>query len=377
MRILILIYEYPPIGGGGGRVAQDIGRRLSENGHDVLVLTAHYGDLPLEEKDGTMTIRRLPSGRKQPFKAGLDAMAGFVWAAFWHGLGLIQTWKPDLIHTHFAVPSGAAAWALSVFTRTPYVLTAHLGDVPGGVPEKTGKWFRWIAPLTPSIWKRASAVTAVSEFTRSLAEPYYKVPVAVIPNGVDLQAVDPGEIRVNTPPRLVFAGRFMAQKNPITLVRVLAGLKDLPWTCAMIGDGPLRPEVEQEIAVHGLQERFELPGWVTPEVVLEQFSHSDILFMPSLSEGLPVTGVQAMAMGLAIVAGRVGGFVELVEPAVNGYLEDPHDIQAFQRDLHELLTDPVRLESFRKAGRQLAARYDLSHVVAAYEQIYTRVIQSK
>jgi L-malate glycosyltransferase len=373
MRILILIYEYPPIGGGGGRVAQDTGRRLSQRGHEVLVLTAHYSDLPFIEKDGEMMIYRLKSGRKQPFKAGLGAMAGFVFASLWNGGDIIRRWKPDLIHVHFAVPTGASAWALSMLTHTPYVLTAHLGDVPGGVPEKTGKWFRWIAPFTPPIWKRASAVVAVSEHTRRLALQHYPVPIDVIPNGVDLEAVDPGEITANTPPRLVFAGRFMAQKNLVTLVRSLAGLTELPWRCTLIGDGPTRPEVEQEIAACGLQDRFELPGWISPEAVLAEFGRSDILFMPSLSEGLPVTGVQAMAMGLAIVAGRAGGFVELVEPGINGYLEDPHDIAGFQHDLRALLVDPARLLAFRKASRRLAARYDLNRVVESYEQVFKRV----
>ena len=70
---------------------------------------------------------------------------------------LAREWKPDLIHVHFAVPAGALAWILRRLTGIPYVLTAHLGDVPGGVPEKTGRWFRWIYPFTPPIWKKSEA----------------------------------------------------------------------------------------------------------------------------------------------------------------------------------------------------------------------------
>ena len=60
-----------------------------------------------------------------------------------------------------------------------------------------------------------------------------------------------------------------------------------------------------------------MPGWVTPEQVVERLSHSDILFMPSLSEGLSIVGLQALSMGLAIVASRIGGFIDLVEHDVN------------------------------------------------------------
>lgn len=158
MRILVLIYEFPPVGGGGGRVAEDICRGLAKRGHELVVLTSHYKGLPrLEPRDG-MLIRRIPVGRRVPFKAHFLDMFGYVMIGFFAGLGIILRWKPDVMHVHFAVPSGALALPLAWLTGVPYVLTAHLGDVPGGVPDKTERWFRWIFPLTPPIWKRAAHV---------------------------------------------------------------------------------------------------------------------------------------------------------------------------------------------------------------------------
>ena len=72
-------------------------------------------------------------------------------------------------------------------------------------------------------------MVAVSEFTRQLALEHYKREIEVIPNGVDLDRLRPAGIRVNDPPRIVFAGRFMAQKNPLQIVHALAELEDLPW----------------------------------------------------------------------------------------------------------------------------------------------------
>lgn len=297
-------------------------------------------------------------------------MIGYVWAGFWQGQRLIRRWQPDVVHVHFAVPAGVVAWALSVLTGVPYVLTAHLGDVPGGVPEKTGKWFHWIKPFTPPIWRRAAKVAAVSAFTRDLALVHYPVDIEVVPNGVDMQELDPGEIVVNDPPQVVFAGRFMPQKNPLQIVEALAAVADLPWHCVMMGDGPLRGDVEQSIAQHGLEERFTLPGWVTPEEVIDCYRKSDIFFMPSLSEGLPVVGVQSMSMGLALVLGAAGGNVELIEDGVNGYLRAPHDQDGYVAVLRELLGDPVRLLEVRQASRKMAERFDLRKIVAAYEQLF-------
>jgi glycosyltransferase involved in cell wall biosynthesis len=370
MRILVLIHEFPPVGGGGGRAAEDICTALARRGHELTVLTAHLRGLPRDEMRNGLRIIRLPSLRTQPYKTGLAAMAAFVLAGFKAGYCFIRRWHPDVIHVHFAVPAGAAALVLSRLTGVPYVLTAHLGDVPGGVPEKTGGWFRWLYPFTPSIWRGAKRVVAVSEYTRKLALKHYPVDVRVIPNGVDLKVLTPAALSVHKPPVVVFAGRFMPQKDPVGLVETLARVRDLPWMCTMLGDGPLRPQVEATIAAHGLAGRFRLPGWVTPEDVISHFAESDLLFMPSLSEGLPVVGVQALAMGLAIVANKVGGFVDLVEPGRNGSLAEPGDREGLTAALRALLSNPAALEKARRRSRELARRFDIESVADDYQAIF-------
>ncbi|MBC8508575.1 MAG: glycosyltransferase family 4 protein [Anaerolineales bacterium] len=376
MRILVVIYEFPPVGGGGGRVAEDICRGLVRRGHDVRILTSHLKGLPKYENQDGIEILRVPVGRRTPFKAGFIDMLGYIILGFLPGMRLIARWKPDLMHVHFAVPSGALAKLLSMVTGVPYLLTAHLGDVPGGVPDKTDRWFRWVFPFTPPIWKSAAKVCAVSEFTQQLAKESYSVNAQMIPNGVDLAMLNPGEITVGEPPRIIFAGRFVSQKNPLQIVRTLAQLADLPWNCVMVGDGPLRPEIEAEIERHGLNDRFTLTGWVSPDDVIEWFRKSDILFMPSLSEGLPVVGVQALAMGLAVVASRIGGFIELVEPDQNGYLLDGYDDAMGVEELRMLISSPERLGEFRRTSRQLASRFDVEHIVDSYEGELQSVIDS-
>jgi glycosyltransferase involved in cell wall biosynthesis len=371
MRILILIHEFPPVGGGGGRVAQDISQALVRRGHEVAILTAHLKGLPRQENVGGVQVIRIPSLRRQSYRADMAAMAAYIVAGLWAGCRLIRRWRPDVIHVHFAVPAGALAWALSRLTRVPYVLTTHLGDVPGGVPDKTSGWFRWLLPFTPPIWKAARYVTAVSEFTRQLALQHYPVDIRVVPNGVDLQSLKPEKIAIQDPPVIVFAGRFVPQKNPLQIVATLAGMQDLSWRCAMLGDGPLLKEVKQAIGRYGLEGRFTLmDGWVTPEEVIARFSKSDILFMPSLSEGLPVVGVQALAMGLAIVAGRVGGFLGLVEQGKNGFLCAPDDRAGLEAALRTLLADKSTLLSARSESRRLAERFDLLRIVDTYEAIF-------
>jgi len=374
MRILVLNHEFPPIGGGGGRAAESICETLAKRGHEIKVLTSHLKNLSYQEQRDGYQIIRIPSLRTQPFRAGFLSMLAYVLAGLWAGLRLIRVFHPDVIHVHFAVPAGALAWILSRITGIPYVLTAHLGDVPGGVPEKTGGWFRPVFPFTRPIWKNAAARVAVSEFTRRLALQHYSEEILVIPNGVDVYSLKPHSIQINHPPVIVFAGRFMPQKAPAQVVRILNEIKDQPWNCVMIGDGPLLPEVKKSIADFGLEDRFTLTGWITPEEVMTWFDKSDILFMPSLSEGLPVVGVQALAKGLAIVASRVGGFVDLVDEDQNGYLIPPQDTAAFSGRLRDALKNPARLLSLRQSSLEKAKSFEITRIAGQYEIIFMSIL---
>lgn len=377
MRILVLIYEFPPIGGGGGRAAYDICKDLAARGHEVIVLTAHMMGLPFEEMQDGIGIVRVRSLRREAFRATFPVMLAYVLSGFWAGIRLIRFYRPEIIHAHFAVPSGALAWVLSILTGIPYVLTAHLGDVPGGVPEKTGKWFRWLMPFTYPIWKHAKGIVAVSEYTRQLALQHYPVEISVIPNGADVKLLAPAEIKVNQPVRLVFAGRFVHQKNPLAIIQILSQIKDLEWRCTMLGDGPLFEEVKAEIGRNGMQNWFDLPGWITPQQVLDWFSKSDILFMPSLSEGLPVVGVQALAKGLALVVSDIGGFVDLVDDGRNGFLIETDDFIKFEEALRILILNPDHLLNYRKTSLQKAGDFDIARIAEKYLFLFEDILSKE
>ncbi len=99
--------------------------------------------------------------------------------------------------------------------------------------------------------------------------------------------------------------------------------------------------------------------------------------MPSLSEGFPLTGVQGLAMGLAIVASQVGGFMDLVIPGENGYLCLPNDLAGMQNALRQLLTDGYLLQRMRERSREHSRQFDLATVVTGYEEIFVNVVVKK
>ncbi len=373
MKILVLTHEFPPVGGGGGRVALDLAAGLARRGHDIRVLTAHLEGLsPVETVEGVQ-VERIGTSRRAAFRAGFAEMADYDRAAVSSGRKIIREWQPDLLHAHFAVPAGAAAYLLHQLTGIPYVLTIHLGDVPGAVPEKTDHWFRLVYPFTPPIWQNAARAVAVSQFTRELARRYYQTPVEVIHNGVDLAALPPHRPAKNGIPRIVFAGRFVETKNPLHMVEALIRIKNLPWRCAMLGDGPQLEAVRKTVTGAGLEDRVELPGWVTPEQVLDRFAASDILCLPSRAEGLSVVGIQALAMGLAMAVSNAGGNRELVEEGQNGFSVPVGDVDALTGALRRLVEDPALRLACRQKSLLLAEKFSLACAIERYEVLFQSI----
>lgn len=371
MRILTLNHEYPPIGGGGGKACQEIAGELVNRGHELIILTSHFKGLPKTENYHNFNLIRMPTARRKLYQAGFLSMGLYILQAVIKGLQIIRKWKPELIHVHFAVPAGFAAFVLHQLTGIPYLLTTHLGDIPGGSPEKTDKWFRWVFPFTKPIWREAAKITTVSAFSASLAGEAYGITPIIIPNGIIVR--ESLTITPHTPPVILFAGRFVAQKNLDVFMDVLESIRNIPWKCVMLGNGALFEHITSRIKQAGLSDRFSLPGWVEPPQVIATMEKSDVLFMPSLTEGLPVVGVQALEAGLAIVASNVGGFIDLVKNEKNGILCSPVDKQTIVEGLRNLLSHQDKLMQARNYSHELAKNFSINKIVDKYESLFMEI----
>ncbi len=377
MNILVLIHEYPPIGGGGGPIAADLSKEWVKEGNRVRIITAAFGNLPQKEIQNGVEIIRIKSHRKESFRAKMPAMIGFLNASIRYLFFKMKDFKPDIIHVHFAVPNGPAAMIYSRFTHIPYVITIHLGDIPGASPEKTKNWFKVIYPFTPPIWKNAAKIIAVSEYSKDLALKSYSVNIDVISNGIDYEKIHNANIEIHHDTQIVFAGRFVPQKNISTIIKTLNNLKGLNWHCTLIGDGQEKDNIISLINESSMQNKFTLTGWKEPEDVMNIFKQSDILFLPSLYEGLSVVGIQAMACGLALVLSNRGGNPEIVKEGFNGFIEDPNDINSFTADIRELLQNKGKLIEFRNNSLCLAKEFDIKKSANSYLRIFNQIVNNK
>ena len=367
MRILVLCYEYPPLGGGGGRVAQSIAVQMAARGHEVRVQTAALGFHSTHEEHDGVEVFRTASGRRAPDTCAVHEMGLYCATSFFPTLRHIREWKPDVIHAHFAVPTGILAWTVHRITGVPYVLTAHLGDVPGGVPDQTDTLFKLIDPLARRIWKDAVAATAVSSFVQELAQLAYRRPVTRILNGIDLTDTPPPPEAVRHIRHLVFVGRFNRQKNLPLLINTFARLSEKNWRATIVGDGPDREEAMRLINQHHLSEYITLPGWLPSAQVAEILNDADILCMPSASEGMPVAAVEALKYGLAIVASDIPGVRDVVEHGVNGYRLRLDD--SYAHKLSWLLESDETLQAMKHASWEKARGFDIKNIADQYEQV--------
>ena len=366
LKILVLCYEYPPIGGGGGRVAAQVAASLARRGHAVRVLTGGMRHLARREVRDQVEVVRSFSFRRRQDTCTVPEMALYLATGFFPVLRESRKWRPDVVHAHFAVPTGLLALAAKLLTGVPYVLTAHLGDVPGGVPEQTDHLFRLVGPLVKPVWRAARHVTAVSRFTAELAARAYGVEPTVIPNGVP--PIPTPQVRVHSPRRIIMAGRLSIQKNPLLALEALSLIGNLDWSFDVIGDGPLGPDVREFAQREGIGGRVVQHGWISSDQVAQLMAEGDILLMPSLHEGLPVVAIEALQWGLVIVGSQIGGMRDVVEEGRNGFLCELSPA-AFAQKLAALLACPATLERMRRASREKAGDFDLEKIVAAYESV--------
>ena len=257
------------------------------------------------------------------------------------------------------------------------MLTAHLGDVPGGVPEQTDHLYRIVKPFTVPIWRSAAAVTAVAPHVAELAEQAYGIKPRVILNGSDAVMSRRSDNRMTGQPlRLLWCGRIQQQKNLGTALASLSSIAGLPWTLDVLGDGPLRREAEERCRAAELTGQIRFHGWVTPDHVASEFGKADVLFLPSITEGLSLVTVEALRAGLAFVASRIPGISDVVVDGQNGILCDARTPASFAAAIGSLIGDRTRLHSMQVASAERASLFGTEQMVDAYEELLSSVVRN-
>lgn len=346
MRILTLCYEFPPLGGGGSRVAHGLARELVRLGHQVDVITMGRPHLPpLRDEDGVQVHRVRCLRRADPVCTGPEAFT-YLLAALPKALELTRRHRYDLNHTHFIFPDGVIAWVLWRTRRLPYVITAHGSDVPGFNPHRLQRAHQVLAPAWRAVVRDAAQLVSPSETLRALILRQRGAPEPVlIPNGVDPNRFRPSPHDT----RILVVSKLFERKGIQLLLHALEGVP-LDSPVAVVGDGPHLPALQALAAQTGVPTKFW--GWLdnaSPELTA-LYQESGIFVLPSQSENFPVVLLEAMAAGLAIVTTRGTGCAEVVGDTA--ILVPPNDVTALREALRRLLGDPALRASLGAAARR-------------------------
>lgn len=276
------------------------------------------------------------------------------------------------IHAHYATYPALAAWICSRLVGITYSTTIHAHDLY----------------VDQSMLGRkldgAEFIVTVSDYNRRLLERYTETPVHVIHAGINTSAYpfNPRRIPDHGPINALCVASLQEYKGHEVLLRALAlgGSVVERIELDLIGDGPLRNELQDLATELGLSSRVRFHGGQSETVVRQALAEADLFVLPSVvaadgqMEGLPVALMEALASGIPTVSTRLSGIPELLIPEQTGFLAVPGDAQSLHDTLEQLLASGPALDEYERAGRHLVEReFDINATTAALRALLATI----
>lgn len=368
MKVLMLSYEFPPLGGGGAKVVYGLAKELVRQGHSVDLVTMGFRGLPEYEQINGVNLYRIRCFRAKELVCSTPEMVSYVLSAIPLALRLMRREHYHIIHTHFILPDGLISYILNKLTGLPYIITAHGSDVPGYNPNRFKLGHKLLSVPWKKVTQGAGQIVCPSESLKSLVlqrSPDTKV--ALIPNGID---IDKFQINGNKKKRILLVSRMFERKGIQYFLKALEGL-DLEHDVNIVGDGPYLRTLKQ---ISGdLKAKVRFCGWLdnTSLELKELFETSSIFVFTSESENFPIVLLEAMAAGMAIITTKDTGCAEVVGDTA--LLVESRNPIAIKEALNKLINNPDFCRELGQASRsRLEENFSWSTVAKRYVDLYSK-----
>lgn len=342
--------------GGGTTIVLSLSRVLAENGHHVTVIAQSGSPLIGKAAAEGFDVREIDFSRR--------SFAVFTARELARHL---RQMSPAVVHAHGA--RAGFPTALGFRQRSAKFIYSVQGFHFRHKPQ----------PLQTLAWgaeafcmARANCTVLVSQGDRRIAEQSGLLKFAqawrVINNAV---AVDPGLRQTPKAYDIGFLGRLHYQKNPLILVDILEALRPLKASLCVIGGGDLAEELRERLATRNLLHQVELKGELGSADALRVLAACRVLLLPSRWEGHPFVVMEAMHLGLPVVASDIPGTNEIVVDQETGFLVHGSDAAAYAERIAQLLESPELAERMGHHGHERAAKACSVEVMArAHLELY-------
>jgi glycosyltransferase involved in cell wall biosynthesis len=377
MKLLLLNYEFPPMGGGAGNATYNIAAQLVRMGHSVDVLTSRFGDQLSEESVRGIRVHRVSSFRRSIHDCGFIGAASYLFFAFFKLRRLVSENHYDLLHYFFSLPTGLLSLYSHGVRTLPYIVSLRGSDVPGYDPTalRLQSLHTMLKPLTRRIWRNAVFTIALSDGLKRLAhQASPDQPIEIIHNGIDPEIFRPDENGIPGPDgriRIITVARLIERKGLDVLLEAVSRIRHPDISLRIIGTGQIESklrELARELKIDG---KVEFHGYRNQSDLCKLYNDADLFVLPSMAESFGMVILEAMSCGLPVVATRVGGIPEVVTNGENGLLVQPGDVESLIAGIKTLSTDPVLRDRFSKNNISKVRRcFAWAHIAMKYEEIY-------
>ena len=302
MKILILNYEYPPIGGGAAIVSKDLAENLVRNGHKAAVITMKFGNFEEGRNENGVIVYRLPCFRKSKSSCSPIEQLSYLIAVRRFMRRHKELQEYDICHAHFIIPTAVAAKYVKKKYKMPYIITAHGSDVEGHNNKINvvlmhkiirGEWRKIVSnaycTVSPSNY-------LLDKMKYNYTEGIYKY----IPNGIEYELFSSLNVFEKKDKRILVMGRLQKFKNVQYAIRAFSKIKGYDeWQMDVIGDGPYRKDLEQIIVECGVSNRVNMLGRFDNKSMtfMECLGKASIFVSASKFENCPMSVIESASAG--------------------------------------------------------------------------------
>lgn len=359
---------FPPIMAGAELYAYEISKYLVEKGYEVDVITKHFGDLQSHELMDGIKVHRARSFNLPKMRSLISMPAMFLKA-----LKL----DSDIVHAHITYPSGIIAYLVNKIKKTPYIVTSQ-GDELLDYPES--KELKYITPILSIVLRNATKVHCISNALKDSLITKFKVPeekIVVIPNGVDLEKFKPEPKKDLKKEHeadfvLINVSRLSPKNNIAKTIEAVKKVaeKHKNFKYLIVGEGEERGNLERLIDKLNLGSTVIFTGWIGHNELPVYIAGAQAFIRTSVTEGLGIVFLEAMACGTPVIASRVHGILDIVEDHKTGLFVDPNDVDQTVDKIIELIENNDLRKSLSENGLEFVKNFDWVKICERSEKLY-------